>query len=521
MMWKWMGKRLRAALDEVGKERIKDLAQNPLRLTLLCNIWQREQGLPDTQAGLYERFVSYVYSWSKVQDAEEMQLELDQVMGILAKYGINKPSLRFRFTERELQEQVPDISQRKVLKALGWLNCVGVDESDQKVYAFFHTTFQEYFAACSIKDWDYFLPREHDDQPVPCQDEEMPTYRVFAKHWEQTILLWFGREDLEDKLKKDEFIEKLTNFQAGCENSMYHYFLAYQIAVIGVGEFNSSQRESLFNENIEFAFGQYNPQTDQWRDYLDCFQYSARATIYLMNPKHAIERLRSLLSRPNLDSYRRNDIEKALKQITKQNKQDTYLYPQYLEKYKPLPLYQYNNTKSNQQTVEEAIAQLNKPIIKSIISNSSGKFSFPLVPAIQFHYRAISTLGKAESDEQAIKALITFLSRDCQELSGLAIEALGKITKSKESTIKGLINLLKSNDVEYFVCTNVFMALSEIITKSEMPLVVSQLREYITTESGESNPRRFEDCQTIMFHCAQTLSYHEFHKAWHQLSSND
>jgi predicted NACHT family NTPase len=95
------GKRLRAALDEVGKERIKDLAQNPLRLTLLCNIWQREQGLPDTQAGLYERFVRYVYSWSKVQDAVEMQLELDRVMGILAKYGVNKPSLRFRFTERE------------------------------------------------------------------------------------------------------------------------------------------------------------------------------------------------------------------------------------------------------------------------------------------------------------------------------------------------------------------------------------------------------------------------------------
>jgi predicted NACHT family NTPase len=58
---------------------------------------------------------------------------------------------------------------------------------------------------------------------------------------------WFddGRKDLENKLKKDEFIEKLTNFQAGCGNSMYHYFLAYRIAVIGVGEFNSSQRESI------------------------------------------------------------------------------------------------------------------------------------------------------------------------------------------------------------------------------------------------------------------------------------
>jgi hypothetical protein len=121
-----------------------------------------------------------------------------------------------------------------------------------------------------------------------------------------------------------------------------------------------------------------------------------------------------------------------------------------LKKYKPLPLllYRYNNTKPNQQTVEKAIAQLNKPIIKS---NSSGGFSSPLLPAIKFHYIAISTLGKDESDEQAINDLITFLSRDCQELSGLAIEALSKITKSKESTVKGLINLLKNNDVK-FLC---------------------------------------------------------------------
>jgi hypothetical protein len=46
------GKKLIAALDETGKERIKDLARNPLRLTLLCNIWRREESLPDTHTNL-------------------------------------------------------------------------------------------------------------------------------------------------------------------------------------------------------------------------------------------------------------------------------------------------------------------------------------------------------------------------------------------------------------------------------------------------------------------------------------
>jgi predicted NACHT family NTPase len=54
--------------------------------------------------------------------------------------------LRFRFDENELA----DVKHYEALKALGWLNCVGKDEDDREVYAFFHPTFQEYFAACAI-----------------------------------------------------------------------------------------------------------------------------------------------------------------------------------------------------------------------------------------------------------------------------------------------------------------------------------------------------------------------------------
>jgi hypothetical protein len=370
---------IRRELDVAGRERIKNLVKNPLRLTLFCAAWEESnQAFPEVQADLYQMFVNFKYKWNKgkFNKAVAMKSSLNKALGKLAQVGLNRVSQndvavrRFRFTETEISEtwdeQFDDLLS--AAKNLGWLLRAGQKNGDD-IYSFLHPTFQEYFAACSINDWDYFLPRAHGahvDRPVLCHDEEIPTYRVFAKHWEQTILLWFGRKDLEDKLKKDEFIEKLTNFQAGCENSMYHYFLAYQIAVIGVGEFKSSQRESLFNNNVEFAFGRYNPETDQWRDCLECFQYSARATIYLINPNHTIKRLRTLLFHPNLDSYRRNNTEKALEQITTQNEQDiTYSYPQYLEKHKRPSLrpYLYNNTKPNQQMIEDAIAQLKKPII--------------------------------------------------------------------------------------------------------------------------------------------------------------
>jgi hypothetical protein len=279
------GEKLRAALDEIGKERIKYLAQNPLRLTLLCNIWQLGDGLPDTQAGLYKRFVKYQYQSRKVPNAMEQQLELDRVMGTLAKYGINKPSLRFRFTEMELQTQVADLDHRKILKDLNWLKFVGVDEAGEDVHAFLHPTFQEYFAACSIPDWDYFLPREHDEQPVPCQSEDVPTYRVFGKQWQQVIIFWIGRNF--NKELKEEFLVELTNFCDG--TSEFYYYQAYCIAAICVGEFQSSQHaESIVQRVVNWAFGYFDPVEQAWVNLELVNSILASETLPLTQRQHLI-----------------------------------------------------------------------------------------------------------------------------------------------------------------------------------------------------------------------------------------
>lgn len=68
-IWRWFaknleqGKQLRQALDAEGKQRIKDLAKNPLRLSLLCQVWQSNGKLPDTKAELYKQFVEAIYKW--------------------------------------------------------------------------------------------------------------------------------------------------------------------------------------------------------------------------------------------------------------------------------------------------------------------------------------------------------------------------------------------------------------------------------------------------------------------------
>jgi adenylate kinase family enzyme len=284
---------LRRALDEPGKERIKDLVKNPLRLTLFCAGWNGDGSLPETQAELYQGFVDYFYraNEAKFKDNAKKKAKLNQALGDLAKLGLNRTAgRRFRFTTDEMEELWQDDELTLgAVKQLGWLNCVG-NEGSQKVYAFFHPTFQEYFAACGIQDWDYFLPRVHVDQPVACNGENVPTYRVFRQQWRQVILLWIGRNNVQDKIKED-FIEKLTNFSGG-EWGFYNV-LAFFVAAICIGEFKFSQQAiEIVRKLVEYALGRKDPINDCWKKYTGSLEALARKIIFFVPNEYAILTIR-------------------------------------------------------------------------------------------------------------------------------------------------------------------------------------------------------------------------------------
>ena len=98
-----LGKALRTALDQRGKERIKDLVKNPLRLALMCYSWQRRQGeLPKTKATLYQRFVEVFYEWKQeyFPSTSATRQELNEALGRLAVEAMAQSSSRFRLTRR-------------------------------------------------------------------------------------------------------------------------------------------------------------------------------------------------------------------------------------------------------------------------------------------------------------------------------------------------------------------------------------------------------------------------------------
>ncbi|MGK7923299.1 MAG: NACHT domain-containing NTPase [Trichodesmium sp.] len=254
-------------LQTTGKERIKDLCRNPLRLTLLCSIWQGRKGnLPDTTAKLYEKFVNYIYKWKKKEFplTEKEREKLNAALGELAKASLDREGTKFRLTYPLVCEylgQPDDNSLLDMALKLGWLNEVGVDadEPEYPVYGFYHGTFQEYFAACSIdkpkffldnidpKKWKGFLPR---------------SYRIFEKHWKNVFLLWLGNTQTR-KSKKEKLIKNLLTFQDNC-SGFYHY-RAFLLAAEGIAEFPDSQfADEIICLLIKLSFGErlniYNSQ---------------------------------------------------------------------------------------------------------------------------------------------------------------------------------------------------------------------------------------------------------------------
>jgi energy-coupling factor transporter ATP-binding protein EcfA2 len=300
-----LGQSLKQALNQIGKERIRDLARNPLRLTLLCSAWHLREGkLPDTKAELYKQFVDDLYEWKsdRFPTTASQRNQLNEKLGELAKEAIDKELTRFRLRHSLVCEILgePDdpTSTLRLALDLGWLNAVGVDATNprQPVYAFFHPTFQEYFAAKSINDWDFFLPRNHEDKPIEDLDkpETYKPYRIFEPQWKEVILLWLGQDKRELTEQKTAFIEALENFNDGC-NRFYGYRAVF-LAAAGIREFNQYPGAAQIVEKITFwSFGRFDEEQNRWITFINSLEQGARSSLAETDRQRAISKISSLL----------------------------------------------------------------------------------------------------------------------------------------------------------------------------------------------------------------------------------
>ncbi|WP_265272764.1 HEAT repeat domain-containing protein [Nostoc sp. KVJ3] len=419
------GEQLWRELNQAERQRIQDLVKNPLRLALLCSTWQgSDKGLPETKAGLYQQFVEEVYKWkeNRFPTTEQQQEELNAALGRLAKRAINQETSRFRLRHKFVREELGDPKQQNSLfwlaLKLGWLNEVGVaaESPKEKVYAFYHTTFEEYFAALAIDNWHEFLN--------PAQG----VYRIFAPQWKEVILLWLGREDVERK-EKEEFIQALVEFDDGCGEFKaidrvrrgFYEFRAYFLAAAGVDEWkNSVNADAIVAEIVKWSFGESKVEQNKWVEFLEPIEKGARTALSQTNRTKAIAALVELIGNPQLDYSTRRQAADSLGEIGSGN--------------------------------QKAIAALIQLIGKPQLNDSTRR-------------QAADSLGKIDpGNEKAIDTLVELIGKpqlddDTQYLSA---ESLGKIGSGNQKAIAALIQLIGKRQLDDFTRWQAALSLEKI-----------------------------------------------------------
>ncbi|WP_225901186.1 NACHT domain-containing protein [[Leptolyngbya] sp. PCC 7376] len=244
-----LGDRLIFELNRRVNNRIHAVVRHPLYLTLLCRTWQLTQGkLPTTKAILYRQFVDAFYEWK--QDAfpttRTQRQTINKALGQLALQGLQNALQQFRFRQREVENifDAFDPDLLTVTLQLGWLDVVGKsEETSEKIYGFYHQTFQEYFAATAIAQWQDL---------VAFQQSEETRYPAFEYGWQEIILLWLGREDIANT-EKEAFLQTLWQWQDNCGG----FYSLWATCMVGKGlaEFpDFSEAKTVINQLIQWRF---------------------------------------------------------------------------------------------------------------------------------------------------------------------------------------------------------------------------------------------------------------------------
>ena len=484
--WREQGKRLRKELKSPGKERIKELVRNPLRLSMLCQSWcVPEQELPETKAALYEQFTTYFFDWKQEEFEKKQRVlnqrdkkQLQQALAKLALAAMESVN-RFRIDQDFAIEQMEE-ERFNLADELGWLVLVDRDTRTKKpVYAFYHPTFQEYFAACAIADWHYFL----NHQIPPVSDR----YRIFERQWREIILLWLGRREIEAK-QKQEFIDALVNFEDGCgewsyqhEDKGFYEFRASFLAAVAIAEFQDySQIDEVVGQIVRWGFGNgYSVISNAAREALEQTQL----------PK-AIDALVQLLDSPNLGNYTRIKVAKSLGNMGQgnQNAIDTLVqllispnldYPTRRLMESSLEKIGQGNQKAIDTLVQLLISPNLDDDIRSIVEESLGKIGQGNQKAIDTlvqllispHFGDSTPMQVAESlgnigigNQNAIDALVQLLiSPNLKHyIRWQVAESLGKIGQGNQNAIDALVQLLISPNLEHYIRWQVAESLGKI-----------------------------------------------------------
>lgn len=550
--------KLKSELAKPNKKVIQDLVKNPLSLTLLCYSWQLQEGereLPEIKARLYEWFVDAFYEWNK----NKVQVNLDRIkrqkdtitrqdlnnfLGELAKTALDQETSRFRLSQKFITQFLGKDEQKFLLfdlaVELNWLIPIGVAKENplETVYAFFHPTFQEYFAALSIKNWKFFLPYNHINKPVKDSQGKYKRYRAFEREWREVILLWAGSNHIEDPLK-EEFAWALIKFKDGC-NNIFNKHYHYKVLEDFLSNFRNTTLNDITYEYYEYIdheeYSDYRLRLwDEWNKYQEqfviygYFDIAGEITtiknaieedlIYYLNIWMHFEYIESFIKTEYPEKYEfwLFDAELLIEEkfLTK-NKSE-------VDKIKNLFNNKLNNifASSNVSELLELINPHSHPCIKGA---SIARLKMLICYELGNDQEIINLLLKhlKSATNSDLKCAIIYLLIKFP-IRGLQIRGLQTVQRlidllsipQDEITVKAI---LYSLDVINIVI-NINLTENTVSKIEAKRLIVSTMGRYVNYQNNDESSSIYQLAYDIAAECSEHFRYEEFWEAWHSQTS--
>ncbi|MBW4670960.1 MAG: HEAT repeat domain-containing protein [Cyanomargarita calcarea GSE-NOS-MK-12-04C] len=573
-----LGESLRAELNQRGRGRIKDTVKNPLRLALLCRIWGlRRGGLPNTKAMLYEQFVEAIYQWKEDRFPTNYttRQELNKALGKLALLAISQEKTRFRLSH-SFVSQVLGASDEGMFKnalQLGWLNQVGISETQgEKVYAFYHPTFQEYFAALAINDWRFFFSqgirndaKNSFPKSSPFPHLPLSSYRIFDSEWREVILLWLGRNDI-PQLDKEEFLSALIDFPDNCGG--FYSYQAYFLAAIGISEFvDCTFSNQIVSQLIKWRFGYFHPTQQKWYRFPSPIVEGARVALLKTDRRCAINLLQEFVktSQNDFDTWnaayslgkvfdpgnkvaiaaleqlvrtirhetlrwqaadslgkvaKGNSIAIAalIKIIESTNKDSTRRKAAYsLGKIEPgnqiaiCTLEKIITTTNNNSLREQAAESLRIIAPDNAIALGLAPLKIENITIQKTSNTSINTVEKSRTITNLIEGIISTQDEDTKRRRACR---LAKIDPGNLIAFDTLLRLVKSAANE-LVRKRTADNFKKILLDEQMPALIAFFKDCFSNQVRDIEMEQFRHCYKLVWHCAEKMTYLEFYQAWY------
>ena len=529
---------------------LQSLSKNPLSLAMLCYIFEvlGKGKMPETKAELYLNFEK-VYYQRKEDDLDDrfkvniiQRKTLRQTMGELAVKAFQEESTPLELREEFITnffgnkpELINGVTQFELVCKWGWLN----EDDRGGSYKFFHSSFQEYFAATAIPQqqdgWHFFLHHIPENPKSP-----EASYRIFDSKWKEVILLWLGLKDVSLDYKRN-FINELVNFDDGKEN--FYPYRAYFLAAEGIAEIHTDNNEIIRTDDpnrqikldIRNLRDQIKRRIQQWsqgnfkgfekspkKKYIEPIARAAIATL----PENNRSELQA-----NLDIYIRQEVEKrkeAALNIAEINAAAVSLENN---------IHSGNLGEREIEEIVEAAKHLkeNSPVLWKVIERLGEYQCKGQAKAIDFlrskivppkdayiFWKSAYNLAKIVENTEDINQLGRLFRLSEANLKQVAkmVEAL-YLNSNEVLPDDGIKNLISLVSCEYFPLVVTYLKpYLEIDEDPELPkpecyptLHRFQLLDYLF-DHRQSESERFRDCYKTLWYCAQIMSYPDFYEAW-------